>query len=860
MKNILVFLLVCLSANTQCMEQPTPLQQEIAENELGSFSNFPEALIEYLFYFIPEASSMKEIFKKLAQLSLVNSKFKEIAESKVLLKELGKRYIKFHRLEAEKQFLDASDQILQGNRTKEYDTIIATLLPGINFTLKNKILIDASSTKKGNIEIVKLVLNSGPIDDFYANAALWYASKKGTVEIVKLVLDNGANANAVNINRRTALMIASKRGHLEIVKLLLDHGADVNNTTGNNDNTALMIASQRGHKEVVKLLLYSGANVRAINRWGNTPLMAAAYWGHQEIVKFLLDSGADVNVVNNYGYTALTYASKNGYQRIIKLLLDFGADGHAPIRKLIKAALLGKKEKGKRVLEKWVGIDNNDSIFSNFIKDKIPLISIPEAKSVHNIYKQLRKLLQVDQRLEAVIKDKAFVADLARGYCKLYSQQAESELAEIIERISCNAIRAKEEKNSKRFARAKTLAQRFDYLEEDLYVQSNNIATEQNLNDLLIDKACFLAYGLPFFNKYSYFIGAALVHAVHNNRLVKLLLVNGANVNGRDRDGYRALMEASKWNLTEIIELLINAGADVNAEDSNGKTALIYAAEHGHKEAARLLLDSGANVNDASDIEGNAALMEASKWNLTEIIELLLDNGANVNAKSTNGDTALMRASGHGHQDIVKLLINAGADVNAADISGNTPLMCASFNGHNEIVELLLSKQANVNAYNSNYCSALMLAANGGHKKIVQLLLDRHADISIKNIQGNTALILNLISLYEGHWRIGDDDITEIASLLLDNGYRPQNLNVNAANHDGETALMWAARLNCIELIFLLIDRGGADADAENNIGETALMIALKLGNTKAADFLKGYSSKDSPVDYPAKSSGCCLQ
>ncbi len=800
-----MFLLASITENSQCMEQPKQLERKIEENELGSFSNFPEVLIEYLFYFIPEASSMKEIFKKLAQLSLINSKFKEIVESKVLLKELGKRYIKFHRLEAEKQFLDASDQILRGNKTKEYDTIIATLLPGINFTLKNKILIDAS--KKGTVEIVKLVLNSGPIDDFYANVALMYASKKGTIEIVKLLLDSGANVNAISEDGDTALMRASKKGNIEIVELLLNSGADIN-AISDNGNTALIMAAEGGHREIVEVLLNNGASNGSTNKVGSTALIVAAMNGHKEAIKLLLDNNADINAKDHYRCTALTYASRNGDKEIVKLLLDFGADGHAPIRKLIKAALLGKKEKGKRVLEKWVGIDENDSIISNFIEEKRLLTSIPEAKSVQDILKQLDRLSQVDSRLEATIETEAFIADLAKGYCRSHLQQADRELADALELIINPAQSAKENK---------IVAFIADSIER---VISPRIANEHKI-------ATFLAYGIPFFNKNSNLVGVALVRAAHKNN-------------------------------SQIVRLLLERGADANARDIYGNTALILASRHGHHEIVKLLLNRGADVNAITNI-GHTALAYASKDGNEEIVKLLIDRGADVT-------TELMRTTRYdnGNKEIVKLLLDNGADANARDIYGNTALFLASAHGHHEIVKLLLNRGADVNAITNNGHTALMRASLNGNKEIVKLLLDSHANITIKNNQGNTALMLNLKGLYDGRWGIGNDDITKIARLLLEADYfdvssRAENLNVNAANHDGDTALMWAACLNRIELLWLLIYRG-ADANAKNNIGETALMIALKVGNTKAADFLKSYPLKSYTTAYSAKSSNCCLQ
>ncbi len=79
---ILVFLLAWITAPTQCMEQLALINsddsKEIIETEISSFGNLLDELMVYLFCFILE-TCLKKICKKLAHLSLVNRKFKQIA-------------------------------------------------------------------------------------------------------------------------------------------------------------------------------------------------------------------------------------------------------------------------------------------------------------------------------------------------------------------------------------------------------------------------------------------------------------------------------------------------------------------------------------------------------------------------------------------------------------------------------------------------------------------------------------------------------------------------------------------------------------------------------------------------------------
>jgi len=54
-----------------------------------------------------------------------------------------------------------------------------------------------------------------------------------------------------------------------------------------------------------------------------------------------------------------------------------------------------------------------------------------------------------------------------------------------------------------------------------------------------------------------------------------------------------------------------------------------------------------------------------------------------------------------------------------------------------------------------------------------------------------------------------------------------QNVNVNAMDKKGKTALMWAANYGHIEVVKFLV-KSGADVNIADNKGRTALIIARK--------------------------------
>jgi len=65
-----------------------------------------------------------------------------------------------------------------------------------------------------------------------------------------------------------------------------------------------------------------------------------------------------------------------------------------------------------------------------------------------------------------------------------------------------------------------------------------------------------------------------------NTDLLKPLILAGAQVNSKDKEGWTALMAAARDGDMTQLRILVNAGADISARDLQGKTALDHAAEN----------------------------------------------------------------------------------------------------------------------------------------------------------------------------------------------------------------------------------------------------------------------------------------
>jgi ankyrin repeat protein len=302
------------------------------------------------------------------------------------------------------------------------------------------------------------------------------------------------------------------------------------------------------------------------------------------------------------------------------------------------------------------------------------------------------------------------------------------------------------------------------------------------------------------------------------------------------------LFYAAERGYCELIAKKIKAGADVKAKNPFDATVFTLAATKGHVEVVRLLLERHAF--DVNDVDGNdnTALILASASGHAEIVRLLLDHSAKVDAKNRYRDTACVLAASNGHIEVLKLLFERHAvDVN--DVAGNddTALILASANGHTEIVRLLLDRSAKVNAKNRYGDTAWALASTNGHIEVLKLLLEREA-VDVKRINceryliwaaetGNTdfvRLLLDSGAAYNPdliekfpHFSTWPEDVrasvasailrsaaryghTDLVKLFLDSAL----IEVNAADNNGYTALIWASTNNHPNIVRLLLDAG----------------------------------------------------
>jgi ankyrin repeat protein len=280
---------------------------------------------------------------------------------------------------------------------------------------------------------------------------------------------------------------------------------------------------------------------------------------------------------------------------------------------------------------------------------------------------------------------------------------------------------------------------------------------------------------------------------------------------------------AAKGEIATVEDMLVE-GADINQRGKNGRTALMAAASRGHKEMVQLLLAHGADVNAQSE-GGSTALRSAASGNDCDIMRILLDEGADVDAKGSSGWTALIVAARNRCVEAVELLLEAGADVNARNNDGWTALMFATL-GRRSSYDQMQSSRGAIDVY---------VTPDKKSIKMVEMLLSHDADPNaqekivewsgwgIPPTHGRTAL----------HIAAANFGMGANVKALLDHG-----ADVNARDGNGFTALMRVAYRSTKQDIPTVKEllAHGADVTVRNRFGHTALSIARRYGEYEGSD------------------------
>lgn len=337
--------------------------------------------------------------------------------------------------------------------------------------------------------------------------------------------------------------------------------------------------------------------------------------------------------------------------------------------------------------------------------------------------------------------------------------------------------------------------------------------------------------GLDLNKKYDNKDGAnlLLLSVGYDNDLsiTNYLVAKGISLQSVDRSGYNAIYHAAKIGNVDIVKYLVSKGVKPQPE------ALIAAAQGTYRSANKIdiyryLIDE-LKLNPKIVDEQKQTLLHlvTKKQNQDEIVRYLISKGVDAKLFDNDGNTSFMNAANGKSLEIVQMLYPFNENINIVNKKGDSPIINAVKNSTGEIVEFLIKNGANVNVKDKdNKTLAYLLVEsfraprNFGRtpqkeekddfKLKLTALQKKGIDFSKTFSDGNTIYHLAV----------------EKNNLDLLKKIQGINVDINAQNNEGFTALQKAALVATNDEILKYLISLGASKQSKTDLDETAYDLA----------------------------------
>jgi uncharacterized protein len=531
-------------------------------------------------------------------------------------------------------------------------------------------------------------------------------------------------------------------------------------------------AAMARDREAVKALLKTGADVNAAQGDGMTALHWASRHGDAELTQMLLFAGANVKATTRLGgYTPLLMAAEQGHATVIAALLSGGADAKAAnalgTTPLMLAAASGNAQAVTTLVENGAELEAKEKTFG-----QTPLMFAAST----NRLEAIKALVKAGADVKATSK--------VNNVGNLSSQQQE-----FLAQASGSGNQAGGGGQGRTGQ-----------------VVAPGAATTPaaggggggggggfgrgGMGKPGIDRGFF----------YNELIGT--------------------------QGGHTALILASRSGYAEAVKTLVAAGADVNQISSGDRTSpLLIAAINGHFDVAKWLLDQGADPNAAAE---NGVTPLYAALNVTWAPRALYPQPRAFNQQQIT------------YLDFMKALLDKGADPNqrltkkvwyseynfdlaGVDEAGATPFWRAAFAGDVPAMALLFEHGADANISTMRPIGRRALGDAGAArdaKDVSGLDPIPPGGPGVPPLQAAAGVGFGEGFAANSHihspagFLPGIKWIVEVAGA-----------DVNAVDHDGNTALHHAAARGDVESILYLVSKG-ADVKKVNREGQTVADMA----------------------------------
>jgi ankyrin repeat protein len=290
-----------------------------------------------------------------------------------------------------------------------------------------------------------------------------------------------------------------------------------------------------------------------------------------------------------------------------------------------------------------------------------------------------------------------------------------------------------------------------------------------------------------------------------------------------------------------------------------GLAALHFAARQGHAETVRMLVEGGANVNHKSPADQVTPLLIATINGHFDIGKYLIDHGADVNAASDAGAAPLYatlnvewapkafypQPRAHLQQklsylEFMKILLDKGADPNArlsrelwyssynfdvlrVDEQGATPFWRAAYASDLEAMKLLVAHGADPHLPTAKPAGRTTRGDGGDDRPFTDSSGKPPVPVGAPAVPPLHASA----GVGYGEGFAGNAHRYAATGMLASVKYLVEELgaDVNAEDHEGNTAIHHAAARGDVEMILYLVGKG-ADPTKVNRAGRSTADMA----------------------------------
>ncbi|KAK1244948.1 hypothetical protein MKX08_004577 [Trichoderma sp. CBMAI-0020] len=587
--------------------------------------------------------------------------------------------------------------------------------------------------------------------NIYTRLPLLRAASNGSLECARLLLDASiARQNAqTGTSPRDMVPSTDLSRHTHITRMLLENDPIPPDTTP-RVGQLLIKAIKSGNVQLVSLLIEHGASIN----FYEGPLTTAVWDGSVEMVSLLLEKGADINEVDKDGTrkSPLFWAIFANQVEVARLLLKRDADLNWKTRLgwSILSAAYNIPELIPELLRKGLDRDHQ-CVFG----------SILHMAARWGYSKTIKVLLESNPKPNL---------DLVYGDADIFSESGVAD--DIIQ-------------NELGFTPLLIACQSQTPECVELLLKAGADPHFHTKND--INASDILMRGGEF-ERAAQCLGMLLSGPYRASAARKV-----------DKKGNTLLHKIRKKTLVSVLQHLVKAGVPVDDKNRDGYTPLAIAVQRGNEAAAKYLIECG--TTRTGSILHLACLQDS-----LSLVRLLIQEG--VDPKTIEPEhgrsllyTALQIDDEAACRQMVRYLVDE-AKVMLDQPGGRFkyPIIRATYMARGpdsaglKVLKFLIRRKARLDVADDQGRRAIHVAAASRWKDGLCALVEAGADINVRDKLGRLPIHFAASASHQGN-----------LEYLLG---RFKDIDVDAADNDNWTSLLWAARTGALGNVIQLCDRG----------------------------------------------------